>query len=79
MVDQQRWIVTLSGERPLDELRRELSKAGLKIDQEMEVIGIVSGCGAPEVADKLRSVRGVADVSPDQPIDIGPPGSDPTW
>jgi hypothetical protein len=79
MADQQRWIVTLSGERPLDEVRRELKQAGFNIDNVMESIGVVSGYGPAEAAKKLRTVKGVTDVSPDRSIDIGPPGSRDNW
>lgn len=75
----KKWIVTLSGERPVAEVRKELEKGGLKVDQAMEEIGVISGSCPAESAAGLRTVKGVADVSPDHAIDIGPPGSPDTW
>ena len=75
----EKWIVTLSGDRPVADVRRELEKAGLEVDEAMEEIGVISGRCPAASAKRLRSVKGVVDVSPDHPIDIGPPGSPDTW
>jgi hypothetical protein len=69
-------IVTLSGERGIHEVTRELKAAGLKVDQVMEAVGVVTGSAAPATKAKLRKVRGVSDVSADHPVDIGPPDAD---
>jgi hypothetical protein len=68
-------IVTLTGDRPIAEVTGDLKAAGLTVDQVLTSTGIVTGSAHPEAASRLRKVRGVADVSPDHPVDIGPPGS----
>lgn len=72
-------IVTISAERPVREVAKDLSKAGFKVGQILEEIGSITGsCDASQIG-KLRAIRGVADVSPDNPIDIGPPDSPTAW
>ena len=72
---KQPLIVTLTGDRSIDEVTDDLKAAGLTVDQVLTSTGIVTGSAPPEAADRLRKVRGVADVSPDHPVDIGPPGA----
>lgn len=79
MPDRRKWIVTLSGERPLADLKPELKAAGAKVGEAMDEIGVVSVECAEGAARKLRGIKGVSDVSPDHPIDIGPRGSADTW
>jgi hypothetical protein len=69
-------IVTLSGERNVRDVARDLRAAGLTIDQVLEETGIVTGTADSSTHDKLRKIQGVADVSADHPVDIGPPDSD---
>ena len=68
-------VVTLSGDCDVHEVVRGLKAAGLEIDQALAEIGVVTGSADADQLEKLREVRGVADVSPDHPVDIGPPGS----
>ena len=79
MSDSKKWIVTLSGDRPLKEVKKDLTKAGFKIDQTLDEIGSIIGSGGATVIKRVRSVPGVADVSQDEAIDIGPPDSPETW
>jgi hypothetical protein len=69
-------VVTLTGGRPIHEVAGDLKAAGLSVDQVLTSTGIVTGSASPEAVERLRKVRGVADVSPDHPVDIGPPGSE---
>jgi hypothetical protein len=69
------YVVTLSGERPIHEVSEEIRAAGLEIKDILEHIGSITGAADPSALDKLRAVRGVIDISEDQPIDIGPPDS----
>jgi hypothetical protein len=71
----QRLVITISGERPIHEVAHDLKKAGLQVDQVLENIGSVTGSAETGTAERLRSIRGVADVSPDHPVNIGPPGA----
>ena len=68
-------IVTVSGDRPIHEVAKDLRAAGLDVDQILEFTGTVTGSAQSQAADKLRSVPGVADVSADHSVDIGPPGA----
>jgi hypothetical protein len=68
-------VITLTGDRPIHEVAGDLKAAGLAVDQVLTSTGIVTGSAHPDAATRLRNVRGVADVSPDHPVDIGPPGS----
>ena len=72
---QQALVVTLTGDRPMHEVAGKLKAAGLTVDQVLTSTGIVTGSAHPDAAKRLRKVRGVADVSPDHPVDIGPPGA----
>ena len=79
MAESKTWIVTTSGDRPLSDVKKDLTKKGFVVGQVLDEIGCIVGEASDDDAKKLRSVPGVADVSPDQPIDIGPPDSDVTW
>ena len=73
MSDKPTWIITASGDRPVAELVADLRKAGLVVGTLMAEIGVITGQCTPAQATALRKVAGVADVSPDAPVDIGPP------
>ena len=75
----KKWIVTTSSDRSLKEVAAELTGAGFVVGDVLEDVGTIVGTGDDKAAERVRSVRGVSDVSPDTPIDIGPPGSDDTW
>jgi hypothetical protein len=79
VAEDDRWIVTTSGDRPVADVARDMAAKGFAIDEVMDAIGVVTGSGPSSVADAVRQVPGVDDVSPDQPIDIGPPDSPSTW
>ena len=65
-------VVTTSGKRSIHDVARDLKDAGFEVDQVLDSINVVTGKGD---AGKLRSVQDVVDVSGDNPVDIGPPGS----
>lgn len=75
----KKWVITTSNERPIDEVTQELTKSGFTVEQVLETIGSVTGAASDDVAEKLRKVPGVADVSPDADVNIGPPNGDVTW
>ena len=58
---------------------KDLEKAGLSVGNVNDQIQSISGAAGDEAVEMLRRVPGVVDVSPDQPIDIGPPDSPETW
>lgn len=73
------WVVTTSGDRPLKEVASDLKKGGFKVGEILNEIGCITGEGGDDIAEKARKVKGVADVSANVPIDIGPPNSSDTW
>ena len=75
MAESKRWIVTTSADRPIGEIARDLKDAGFAVGRVLEAIGAITGAAAEETVARLRSIRGVVDVSPDRPVDIGPPDS----
>ncbi len=74
MPDKPTWIITASGDRPVAAIATDLRKAGLVVSSVMAEIGVITGQCTKAQAAALRKVAGVADVSPDAPVDIGPPG-----
>jgi hypothetical protein len=79
MTQQPKWIVTVSDSRPVADVAKDLSAAGLAVEQVLAEIGSISGRGSAAVAAALRGIPGVVDVAPDTGVDIGPPGSDHSW
>lgn len=79
MPEDKGWIVTTSGDRPLYEVAKDLREAGFTVDNVLDEIGCIAGSASQDVVRRVRAIPGVADVSPDTPIDIGPPDSPVTW
>ena len=72
---KQPMVITVSGDRPIQDIADDLRAAGFDVDQVLESIGSVTGSAHPKNAARLRGVKGVVDVSEDHPVDIGPPGA----
>ena len=79
MAKSKRWNITTSGNRSLKDIQKEVKGEGFSVDQVHEEIGIITGSASDDVAKKLKSIKGVTDVSPEEGIDIGPPDSPVTW
>jgi len=79
MPERKTWIVTTSADRAIGDIRKDLEAAGFSVGQVNEEINSISGDAGDEAIQKVRTIAGVVDVSPDMPIDIGPPGSPETW
>lgn len=74
MSENKKWVVILSGDHPLDEVKKNLIDAGFAVDHVLSAIGCITGAASEDVAEKLRAIPGVADVSPEPPpVSIGPP------
>ena len=71
---RQAVVVTLSGDRDIKEVARDLRAAGLDGVEQLDAIGVVTGVADPDKIAKLHKVAGVQDVSLDHKVDIGPPG-----
>jgi hypothetical protein len=76
MAQSKRWIVTLADGSAAADARHQLAEAGFDVDQVLEEIGVVTGRGEDEVAEKLRRLDAVADVAPEGEVDIAPPDAD---
>ena len=72
--DKPTWVITASGDRPGAAVAADLRKAGLVVSSLLAEIGVITGQCTEAQAAALRKVAGVADVSPDAAVDIGPPG-----
>jgi hypothetical protein len=81
VAESKRWVVTTSGDRPINDVASDIAAAGFAIDEVLEAINIITGSATDSVAEAVRAIPGVDDVSPDEPVDIGPPDDDsqPTW
>lgn len=79
MATTKKWVVTLSNSQSVNKLSRELTEAGFAIDQVLDQIGCITGSGSDEVAQKLRKISGVADVSPEATIQLPPSDESVTW
>lgn len=79
MAKAKKWIITTSGDRSIHEIAKDLADAGLTDSQVLEAVGSITGSAGAKAVAKLRKVRGVVDVSPDFPVDVGPPDSSETW
>ena len=73
MAEQKRWVVTPSGDRSLSDVRKDLVESGFSVDQVLGAIGLITGIADDDVADKVRELPGVADISPEIPTDVGRP------
>lgn len=76
MAGSRRWIVTLTDGAKAGEVRLRLSAAGFDVEQVLEEIGVVTGRGDESVAEQLRQLSDVEDVSPEGEIGVAPPDSD---
>ena len=72
---KQSLIITLSKDRPIGEVTNDLKAHGLEVEGVLDAIGIVTGNARVDRISALRKVPGVADVSHDHKVDIGPPGA----
>lgn len=79
MAGTDKWVVSTSGDRPLEEVENDLRKSGFAVAEVLGEIGCITGEASAEVANRLRAIRGVADVEKQSQVDIGPPGAPDTW
>lgn len=79
MATPKNWIVTTSGEQPLTSIVAQLSHEGFTVGQVLADIGCIVGAASEAAAAKARAIPGVADVSLDGAIDLGPPDAQLTW
>jgi hypothetical protein len=73
MAKGKKWIVTTTGKGSLNDVKKKLTESGFKVDKVLDEIGVITGTSSDDDVERLRKVAGVADVSPDEQVDIGPP------
>lgn len=73
MTKGKRWIVTTTGKGSLEDVKKNLTKSGFRVDKVLDEIGVITGTSNDDDVERFRSVDGVADISPDEDVDIGPP------
>jgi hypothetical protein len=74
VVKNKNWVVTASGDRPIEEIEKKLIELGLNVEQVLDEIGCIIGTASDAAAKRARAVPGVADVSPGtEPVSVGPP------
>lgn len=78
MSSDPEWIVTLAPGAAPATVARALRQAGFRVEQVLGEVGCITGRASAAVADAARRVPGVGDVAASGPVDIGPPGVDPT-
>jgi len=79
MATHKNWIVTTSGEQPLTRIVEQLTHDGFTVVQVLADIGCIMGAASEAAAAKARTIPGVADVSLDSAITLGPPDAQVTW
>ena len=57
-------------------IMKEVRKAGMEIDQELEDLGVATGAIDEDKVTELRNVEGVEHVEEERKIQIPPPESD---
>ena len=73
MAEPKNWIITASGERSLEEVKRELADFGFEVHEVYEQIGAFMGSATDEVAERIRATPGIIDISEPPSADVGPP------
>lgn len=78
MAGEKRWVVTTSGNQSLSDIHKKLVDGGFKVDQVLTEIGVITGAAEDGVAEKVRQVTGVVDVSEELTVTLPPPDSEVT-
>ncbi len=79
MTERSSWVVTTSGSLAVSDVARTLTKHGFVVEQMLDAVGVITGRCAASRVDALRELPGVSDISPDTPVDVGPPDSPDVW
>ncbi len=58
------WVVTMSPERPIGHVARDLTESGFSIERIFGELRCITGFVSQDLVDKLRTIPGVIDVSP---------------
>jgi hypothetical protein len=64
------WIIITDRTRPIREVIRELTDAGLVVSHVIEAIGGITGSAEETAVEDLRKVPGVLSIWPDTCLDL---------
>jgi hypothetical protein len=79
MAKNKNFVVSVSGDRSVHDIEKDLGREGFVVDQVLDAIGSITGSADPAIVKRLRAIPGVADVQEPPVIDIGKPGDPETW
>ncbi|MBM3521504.1 MAG: hypothetical protein FJX57_00990 [Alphaproteobacteria bacterium] len=79
MAKSKTWLVSTDGKRALRSIAKDLAAAGLTDAKVLAEVNCITGAATDKAAAAMRKVKGVVDVAPDFPVDIGPPDKPQTW
>lgn len=79
MAKNRTYVVSMSGDRPVHDVEKDLTREGFIIDQVLDAIGSITGSADPAIVKRLRAVPGVSDVQEPPAVDIGKPDDSETW
>jgi hypothetical protein len=69
VAESKPWVVTTSGDRPINEIAGEVVAAGFVIDEVFESLGIITGSATDSVAETVRAIPGVTVEPPAPPAE----------
>lgn len=79
MVKRSSWTVVTSGDQPIDKVAKELKERGFEVREVIAEFQSILGAASDDVAENVKSVPGVSDVSRTPEADVGPPGTSLAW
>ena len=65
------WIIITDRRRPIREVLRELTDAGLVVGHVLEAMGGITGSAEEKAVENLRKVNGVMNIWPDSCLEVG--------
>jgi hypothetical protein len=80
MAAKKKWVITISGERSISAVKKDITAQGFDVAEVLKEIGSITGTATDSAAKKIRSIPGIADLSEDPgEFSIGNPESPVTW
>jgi hypothetical protein len=61
--------------KQLGKVAKAAAKAGMKVEQQLEGLGVFTGVIDPKKVDQLRKVDGISHVEQERAVGVAPPGS----
>ena len=62
----QRFVVTTSGDRALEDIQKDLTDAGFNVEETLEHIGCIIGNADDEIVNQSLQIKGITDISPEE-------------